>query len=188
MADNYCFRSALNGFNRCDVLTYIDSLLQKMTAENAAVSELEKKLADAECKIDELQKQLESSAEEKNSKCTDCSIEKVLEARLGAAMLDAKRFSEILVKEANDRASGLFSQAADSASATAVKSGEIAEKIKEVKKELDTAVDSLIENMVTVTASLEGFKDSVKNESKNFNFLTEFSSAADKCASDEKSE
>lgn len=256
MAENFSFRSSMNGFNRNDVIAYVERILAekadlqmqlvntqkymeeaknelKTSAEkwkkeidesdmekDAEIARLRNELAERKADIDTLRgviaqsdekeklKDSEISAEKEllrakeghykteieqlklkikelenenavalskqNDKCSECDIAKVYEARLGAAMLDAKRFSEILVKEANDKASGLFADAFSSAHATSVKAGEIAESITDISNQFNVSFKVLLDNMNVLGKALDSFKNDVKVTGEKFDFTTEF--------------
>ncbi len=256
MADNISFRSSMNGFNRNDVIAYIDIVLKEKAELQIKVAALEKDLEDtkAKCeeeinncknsvldsaagneetiakleaelvdrktdnetlraviaqanekerlkdseiaaekelliakenqykaeieqlkaKISELENDKSDAENKQNEKCADCDIAKVYEARLGAAMLDAKRFSEILVKEANDKASDLFADAFSSAHATSVKAGAIAESITDISNQFNVSFKVLLDNMKALGSTLDSFKKDVKITGEKFDFTTEF--------------
>ncbi len=256
MAENISFRSSMNGFNRNDVMAYVERILAekaelqlqlantqkyisdvkdelKTSAENwkkavdeseqekdSEISRLQAELAERKADIDTLRgviaqtdekeklKDSEISAEKEllkakedhykteieqlkarikelesvnadvmskqNDKCSECDIAKVYEARLGAAMLDAKRFSEILVKEANDKASDLFADAFSSAHATSVKAGAIAESITDISNQFNVSFKVLLDNMNVLGKALDSFKNDVKITGEKFDFTTDF--------------
>lgn len=244
MADNISFRSSMNGFNRSDVMTYIDAILTEKAELALQVSNLEKQLADTkqECEekvnnykdtvlnsalnneatISRLEKELIEVKEERdslksdaeklnvelaqketafsarecellaeiegmkskandlenknNDKCANCDVAKVYEARLGAAMLDAKRFSEILVKEANDKASALFDDAFASAQLTSEKAGAIAQSITEISNQFNVSFKVLLDNMRVLGNTLNSFKSDIRITGEKFDFTTEFES------------
>lgn len=218
MADNYSFRSSMNGFNRNDVMSCIESILNEKNAveikvasleakiaeleekcsalekdkteliaekdikvstcekQNAQIAVLEKQLSDSDSEIENLRFQLSkvNAASSEKEMCAECELARVYEARLGAAMFDAKRFSEILVKEANDKASSLFASAYTSADVTAEKAKEISAEISEINKQFNSAFSKLLENMTNLGHSLDGFKNEVKATGAEYNFSTEF--------------
>ena len=244
MADNISFRSSMNGFNRSDVMTYIDAILTEKAELALQVSNLEKQLADTkqECEekisnykdtvlnsalnneatVSRLEKELAETKEERdalkadfeklnseiadkeaafkerenallaeiedmkskasdlenatNDKCANCDVAKVYEARLGAAMLDAKRFSEILVKEANDKASALFDDAFSSAQLTSEKAGAIAQSITEISNQFNVSFKVLLDNMRVLGNTLDSFKTDIKITGEKFDFTTDFES------------
>lgn len=181
MSETYNFRTSLNGFNRSDVLNYIDTLLKEKEAISKEINARNDQIDSLENEINSLKKELEylkNELENNNSataKCDDCDISKKYEARLGAAMFDAKRFSEILVKEANDKASALFSEAYDSADKTASGVQKIAHDIVNINSQFNQSFKSLLDNMNALAKSLEAFKKETKVSGKKFNYSTEFS-------------
>ncbi len=177
----YSFRSSMNGFNRNDVIAYIDTVLAEKVEIEKKVAELEKEIEELHAANDTL-KEIIVDEEKKNekelkNKCEECDLAKVYEARLGAAMLDAKRFSEILVKEANDKASGMFSKAYNSASDTLEKATEISEDIVRINKQFNDSFRGLLENMKSLNASLDSFKCEVKKTGSSFDYKTDFTPA-----------
>lgn len=251
MAENISFRSSMNGFNRNDVMAYIDTVLAEKAELQIKVAAIEKDIdvIKAECEeeisnskntvlnfaetvakleeeLSELKKDNESlravvsqanekellknseiaaekellgarenqykaeieelkakiselenektEADNHTDKCADCDIAKVYEARLGAAMLDAKRFSEILVKEANDKASDLFADAFSSAHATSVKAGAIAQSITDISNQFNVSFKVLLDNMKALGSTLDSFKNDVKLTGEKFDFTTDF--------------
>ena len=265
MADNISFRSSMNGFNRNDVMAYIDTLLAEKSELQIKVAAIEKDIdsikaaceeeisnsknsvlnfaetvAKLETELEELktdneilravvaqanekellknseiaaEKELlgakeakykseieqhkaeleqahleierlnakvfaleteKEAADKQADKCAECDIAKIYEARLGAAMLDAKRFSEILVKEANDKASDLFADAFSSAHATSVKAGAIAQSITDISNQFNVSFKVLLDNMKALGSTLDSFKNDVKLTGEKFDFTTEF--------------
>lgn len=176
MTENFPFRSSMSGFNRNDVIQYIDEMFaEKAKAENR-IAELEKEVNALKTDNANLRHIIDEQSEKINSasKCNECEIVKVYEARLGAAMLDAKRFSEILVKEANDKAASLFADAFASADKTSVKAKDIAHNISEINKQFDISFKLLLDNMNMLGKSLESFKSEVKATGDMFDFSTDF--------------
>lgn len=144
--------------------------------QNSQIAELEKQLSDADSEIENLRFQLSkvNEASSEKEKCAECDLARVYEARLGAAMFDAKRFSEILVKEANDKAASLFASAYSSAGATSEKAKEISAEISEINKQFNASFSKLIENMHNLDKSLEGFMSDVKTTESAYSFSTDF--------------
>lgn len=253
MAENISFRSSMNGFNRCDVMSYIDKILTEKAELALQISNLERQLADVKSECDEkvnsykdtvlnsalnneatisrlenevsalkaeadelkntisklnekeaqqgdslaaeraklLEKEAQLNAElekvnaravelekQQNDKCSYCDVAKVYEARLGAAMLDAKRFSEILVKEANDKASALFDDAFSSAQLTSEKAGAIAQSITEISNQFNVSFKVLLDNMKVLGKTLDSFKTDIRITGEKFDFTTEFEAFA----------
>ncbi len=217
MAENYSFRSSMNGFNRNDVMACIEGILNEKNAAEikaasleariaeledkctaleknktelisekdvkaaayekqlAQIAQLEGKLAEAESEIKSLRGQISAvSVAQEKEKCSECDLSKVYEARLGAAMFDAKRFSEILVKEANDKASSLFASAYASANETSEKAKVISDEISAINNQFNASFGKLLENMSNLGKSLEGFMSDVKKTEAVYDFSTDF--------------
>ncbi len=177
MSESYSFRSSINGFNRTDVLAYIESILNEKAGLAAKISSLEESIAEIRADNEKLLKELDEKKQlaDSGDKCTDCDISKKYEARLGAAMLDAKRFSEILVKEANDKASELFKDAYASADVTSVKVQNLSHDIVDINNQFNQSFKLLLDNMNSLAKSLESFKKDTKVSGNKFNFSTDFS-------------
>lgn len=176
MIENYSFRSAMNGFNRSDVIQYVDKILREKARSDSRIDDLEKEIKLLESDNATLKRIIVGQEEriKSNSKCDDCEVVKVYEARLGAAMLDAKRFSEILVKEANDKAAALFADAFASAEKTSEKAKDISANIAEINNQFDVSFRLLLDNMNILGKSLESFKNDVKATGSMFDFATDF--------------
>lgn len=191
MGAAYSFRSAMNGFNRNDVISYIDSIISEKVETEKKISELEKQIEELQSANDTLREIIveeeKKSEKERADKCEECELAKVYEARLGAAMLDAKRFSEILVKEANDKASDMFSKAYNSASDTSEKATEIAENIVKINKQFNESFNVLLANMKSLTDSLSVFKVEVKKTGASFDYKTDFTSEDNRVKSEHMS-
>lgn len=172
MSESYSFRSSINGFNRSDVLSYIEEMLNEKAELATKISSLEEEVAEIKAHNENLQKALEVNSEEK---CSDCDVSKKYEARLGAAMFDAKRFSEILVKEANDKASKLFSDAYVSADVTAAKVQKLSHDIVDINGQFNQSFKMLLDNMNSLAKSLDSFKKDSKESGNKFNYTTDFS-------------
>lgn len=240
MANEVSFRNAINGFNKADVMDYIEGLLQK---ENKSVgveallrsktAELQSQLSKAAQEKERLSKEKDESASElqncrialekaqsarqeaeealRNLKaefenyktertdevsadrqtdkadnampdiacvipdaCTNCDKAKLYEAQLGAAMLDAKRFSEILVKEANDKVSRLLDSAGECALDTAKKAQFIADDVKRLTNNFNAVYTQLYKQMSTLVENLDGFAREAGVSGNNYSYHTEF--------------
>lgn len=160
MSENYSFRSSMNGFNRNDVIAYIDNLIREKTELEEQVARLREEISGLNSTNDTLRGIIvdETKKGEEVNKCDECDIAKVYEARFGAAMLDAKRFSEILVQEANEKVSELFSNACKSADDTLTKAKEISQNIEEITKSFNQSFSALGDNLKAIEESVSAFK------------------------------
>ena len=129
MSENSSFRSAFKGFNREDVISYIAELMERISAAEKNAEAMQGRLEGLESESAGLRDQFEEAVRQRDALAGECarlekerdeqikrcavlerkcaefdSLSKSTEEKLGAAMLDAKRFSEMLVQEANERA------------------------------------------------------------------------------------
>ncbi|MCH5198378.1 MAG: DivIVA domain-containing protein [Oscillospiraceae bacterium] len=162
MADNIYFRTSINGFNKADVLQYIKGLIDK-NAELASEIEALKK------ELDEQKQLAEENAQNAPEVLPDENdIEKLSEQKLGRVMYDARRFSDLIVKEATDRADFIFANATDS-------SDNLAEQVNALKKEAESfssdfssALAEITKKLSSLGNSLSDFRNEVEEQKKNF--------------------
>lgn len=196
MSDNYSFRSAVNGFNRSDVINYISGILDENKNLKSRVSELEDSLAMQ--KVLMKNTEAESVKEEKPPVAdpvpapapAEEPVKKVIEkdslteqmrlleekydARLGAAMMDAKRFSDLLVKEANDKTAALFVDSSYEAKRSSEKAVAISEEIERTISEFNSVFSSLQKNMKAVAEKLNHFSDETAENSEKYVYTSQF--------------
>ena len=200
MTDTSSFRSAFNGFNREDVVSYISGILEKLTASDKANAELQAVLEQKTGEYDSLYNERNALAQElsvlkaqyasleqacktlldKNEELNDRCAEYAKtayanELKLGAAMLDAKRFSEMLVKEANDRAGDVYQNAYDSVSRSTESAREIDEKMQALTVDFEQSMGELRRNMGKLIGSMTSFSDSAKDKGAKFLYDSGFS-------------
>ena len=141
----------------------------------------ENELLKAECaaKGDEAEAARKELAEEKK-KCDGCDIARKAEAKLGATMLEAKRFSESLVNDAQSRVKSVFDAASLKASSAANTAGQISDKLFEVLKMCNDTVsgvaknvDGIKEMLASFDASLADLSDVTVNNDNVFEFVEE---------------
>lgn len=200
MTDNVSFRSAFNGFNREDVVGYIAGLMEKIKTYEIQALELKKRADDLEEEAALRQQTCEALEEEKQreadlraaleEKCASQkerieALEKQVgeserlsrrnEVRLGAAMLDAKRFSEMLVQEANDRAGNVYRIAGESVTESAARAREIKEQMKALTEEFERTMGSLRKNMNELIDGMDDFNEEIKDNGAKFLYQSDFS-------------
>ena len=122
MAEKNTFRSALNGFNREDVVHYIEYLNSKHTAQ---INQLESENAELRSKLEALQAQ-PAAADEEVAPCPDCdALQQQLDAALAeieelknvpegdvtAQELEAYRRAEKAERAAKERSEQIYRQA-----------------------------------------------------------------------------
>ena len=200
MTENVSFRSAFNGFNREDVVGYIAGLMEKIKAGEAEAQELKNKAGEQEHAVAEWQMKYETLEAEKQrqadllaaleEKCASQksrieALEEQLgesdrrsrnnEVKLGAAMLDAKRFSEMLVQEANDRAGNVYRIAGESVTESTARAKEIKDQMKALSEEFERTMGSLRKNMNELIDGMDDFNEEIKDNGAKFLYQSEFS-------------
>ena len=162
MEESAVFRNAINGFNKTDVLDYVKDILEKntrLTAENEALrKELEEQKTLAE-------ENARGKAPEQHS---ETDIEKLSEQKLGKVMYDARRFSDLIVSEANEKADSIFANASRS-------SEKMLEQVNSLKSEADefsaaffAGLKSISERLDALGASLTDFSAKTEDEKSGF--------------------
>ena len=144
------FRSSINGFHRGDVIDYIKKLLDdtaalknqlnEARAENAA---LKKDLAQKERQIEEIQKERQG------------------EELLGRTMCDARRFSDTLVQEANDKAADILDNAAIAATDVSARLNDVSAQAQALKQCFNTAMTSIDRQLSKLYEKLTEFEEDV---------------------------
>ncbi len=163
MSDNITFRSAFGGFNRTDVINYIKDLIALKEENERKLDSLEGKLADDRRVIDELNQKVQNAAD-----CANCDLAKQNEVKIGAAMMDARRFSDLIVDEANEKSAKMYEAAAVDAYSSAEKATELADKIKSTAEEYANAFNSLLEKMMSLSNALGEFGNNVTGKKNEF--------------------
>ena len=101
------------------------------------------------------------------------------EVKLGEAMLDAKRFSEMLVQEANDRAGEVYRNAYESVSRSADSAREIDARMKELSGAFERTMGELRRDMFQLIDRMAAFTDSAKDNGARFLYRSEFTGEND---------
>ncbi len=169
MREDMKFRNAVNGFNKTDVMNCIESLLKENAEQKKRIKELEEQLCDC-------QATLAHAKEETNNKdmCAECDAAKVAQAQLGAAMMDAKRFSELILKEANDKSAQVLNKAlSDVTDATETANG-LSDSLKTAKENFAVTLDSLQDELATIILSFMDFKTELEKKGEKFIYSTDF--------------
>jgi cell division septum initiation protein DivIVA len=150
MSEMPSFRSALNGFNRKDVVNYLKTLLD----ENA---DLLSKLAETQNEVAQKNAELELV----NAQLSEAKAERQNEQMLGRAIYDARRFSDILLKEANEQADAMLKNAADTASDFSRSVDALSEETVDFSSLFADAMGDIQDKLVSLNESLEAFRSQV---------------------------
>lgn len=170
MAENYAFRSAINGFHRGDVISFLEKLLNENTALKEEAAALKESANARQAEIEELKKQLEEAGK-KNERG-----ERVDTALLGAAMYDVRRFSDLIIREANYTAFSMFDRTADFAQNAGGRTNELSAAVSALADRVKQTLAELENGMVALGVELETFRAAVKDDQTSF--MQEFSNKA----------
>ena len=204
MAENTSFRSAFKGFNREDVVGYIAGLMEKISAAEKNAEELQSQLNEKETEYAALKEERDGLLREKDELTDRCAAlerereeqaqhseeldrkcreydkaSKDSEVKLGAAMLEAKRFSEMLVQEANDRANAVYRDAFASVTASADEAKSVETQMKALSEQFEKSMGELRKNMGGLIDRMAEFSKSAEKIGGKFEYRSEFSENAD---------
>ena len=172
MREEMKFRTAVNGFNKSDVMHCIEKLMAEKKEQKKTIKKLEEELQT--CK-DELDRCSTEAANAKKSDCENCEAAKMAQAQLGAAMLDAKRFSEMLLKDANDKAASVINNAAASVALSTESANMLAEELKQAKDKFNTTLESLQETLSGIILEFMDYQQNLDSQGGDFKYNTDFS-------------
>ena len=169
MREDMKFRTAVNGFNKSDVMTCIESLLKETAEQKKKIKELEAQLCDCQASLAQAKEETQNK-----DMCAECDAAKVAQAQLGAAMMDAKRFSELILKEANDKSAQVLNMALKDATEATENANALSASIKTAKKNFTSTLDNLQDEMETVILSFMAFCSDIEKKREKFNYSTDF--------------
>lgn len=159
MAESHRFRSAIGGFNRQDVVQYIEYLNAKHTAQvNQLTSEveflrqqLERQQGDPAERIAQLEEKCAALEQERDAALADQSTQNVTDAEL-----EAYRRAERTERNAKERAEQIYRQATGTlADATA--------RIDDAAVQLGTTADSVKQQLSLLQSAIENSKASLQD-------------------------
>lgn len=187
MQENFSFRTSFKGFNREDVINYINKILEESSDNISRIASLESEIAGLNVQLSDLKLSNERlTAENRNlieekeyeqkraESYADKSLEEKYEARLGSALMDAKRFSDLLIQEANDKCSTLFSSASEAADKSSVVAKAISEELQKVSVSVSSTLSILTKNMRLISDSLKNFSNEAESKKEQFDFHSDF--------------
>lgn len=175
MGSDNVFRSAVfGGFNKADVINYINMLQNDMAAlknqldglnkaynEQSAISRkvpvLEEELKKREQVFEEnsqLKEKIASLESEKENLNTEYEKVKAAETQLGAAFVDARRYSDKIVSAAKDRASSVSKEASDDITAKAQQIRSVASDADKLSAEFAKKMDELSRSISALSSKM----------------------------------
>ena len=170
MLEDKKFRNAVNGFNKSDVMACIETLMQEIANQKKKIKALEDELFLSRSALEEVKKENQNK-----DICAQCDAAKAAQAQLGAAMLDAKRFSEMLLKDANDRAAQVLNNAAIEIEDSTATANALSDALKTAKENFTGTLDSLQEELSGIILSFMDFRADLDKKGQDFRFTTDFS-------------
>ena len=157
------FRSALNGFNREDVVNYIEYINNRHTAE---VEQLKNQLQEAKGSVSEevvadLQVQLDAALQrcaelEEKLSVKEADSNRELEAYRRAE--EAERLAKIRAQDIYDQANTALSTATAMAESAAEEFNQVAERTSQQLKEYQAAISATVNSFKSVAASMNAVK------------------------------
>lgn len=163
MAVTQRFRSAFNGFNREDVVNYIEYLNNHHTAQLAQLNNQlqEAKGAVSADEVTGLQAQLDAALQ----RCAELEEQLSVKEATVSKELEAYRRAEEAERKANERAHAIYAQAqtalADAtamAEAAAEEFNQVAERTTQQLKEYQTSIAATVSSFKAAASSLNAVK------------------------------
>lgn len=163
MATTQRFRSALNGFNREDVVNYIEYLNNR---HNSQLEQLNNQLQEAKgavCAevVDDLQAQLDAAL----ARCAELEEKLSVKEASTARELEAYRRAEEAERRANERARDIYAQAQNAldgatamAEAAAEEFNQVAERTTQQLKEYQGSIAATVDSFKSAAASLNAVR------------------------------
>ena len=163
MATFQNFRSALNGFNREDVVNYIEYLNNR---HNAQLEQLNNQLQEVKGAVsadvvDDLQAQLDAAL----ARCAELEEKLSVKEASTNRELEAYRRAEEAERKANERAREIYAQAQTAldgatamAEAAAEEFNQVAERTTQQLKEYQNSIAATVSNFKSAAASLNAVK------------------------------
>lgn len=182
MSSDFIFRkAAFGGFNRDDVLAYIAQLkqreqelenaLQKVQQENQMLRQqsdtiragYEEKIATLEAGHKDELSRIQNEYEEalQNAK-NDALAERSAEERVGSAMLDVRRYADLLLHETCDKIDKMSDDADSAAAKTLARIFDISSGIRTFSDKLNNILKDLVDENEQICRELTDFKGSLK--------------------------
>lgn len=182
MSSDFIFRkAAFGGFNRDDVLAYIaqlkqkeqelESTLQKVQEENQTLRQqtdairtgYEEKIATLEAGHKEELSRIQNEYEEalQNAK-NDALAERSAEERVGSAMLDVRRYADLLLHETCDKIDKMSDDADSAAAKTLARIFDISSGIRTFSDKLNSILKDLVDENEQICRELTDFKGSLR--------------------------
>ena len=186
MSSDFIFRKAtFGGFNRDDVISYINTIKQnedKLTSEinekSNLINELNEKLT---CEQEEREK-IKKEYEDKISQLNESHINEIerikneyeekiqngiladrsAEERVGSAMIDVRRYADLLIQETCDKINKMSDDADNATAKTLSRVLDISSGIQTFSDKLNSILKDILEENENICKELTGFKGTLR--------------------------
>ena len=186
MPSDYIFRKAtFGGFNREDVIAYISKLMADAENYRLAIdnyekqnAELRNRLAQSEIFIENIKKEHESEiasleesykAKEENIRNeyeeklqNEILADRSAEAKVGTAMIDVRRYADLLISETCDKIDKMADDADAATAKTLSRVLDISSGIQTFSDKLNAILTDILSENEEICKELTGFKGSLK--------------------------
>ena len=186
MSSDFIFRKAtFGGFNRDDVISYInnqkineDNLTTQINEKNNLITELNEKITCAQ----EEKEQIIEEYEEKIALLNESHINEIesikneyeekiqngiladrsAEERVGSAMIDVRRYADLLIQETCDKIEKMSDDADNATAKTLSRVLDISSGIQTFSDKLNSILKDILEENENICKELTGFKGTLR--------------------------
>ena len=164
MDQTIAFRSSLFGFNREDVIDYIKHLMEENARFRERIGAFETEVKSKIAETEEIRAKLA----ETETKCRELENDRMDTSKIGAALVDARRFSDLLCAEAKEKASEMFVHTAEASDFSAEKALSLAEEMSKLRDRLFEMMVDAESSLSTLGGDLRSFYESVMTDNEAF--------------------
>lgn len=186
MSSDFIFRKAsFGGFNRDDVISYInnmklneDTLRAQIAEKDNLIAELNEKIACNQNETEQIKKEyeekiiqlneshineIESIKNEYEEKIQNGILaDRSAEERVGSAMIDVRRYADLLIQETCDKIEKMSDDADNATAKTLSRVLDISSGIQTFSDKLNSILKDILEENETICKELTGFKGTLR--------------------------
>lgn len=186
MSSDFIFRKAsFGGFNRDDVISYInnmklneDTLRAQIAEKDNLIAELNEKIACNQNETEQIKKEyeekiiqlneshineIESIKNEYEEKIQNGILaDRSAEERVGSAMIDVRRYADLLIQETCDKIDKMSDDADNATAKTLSRVLDISSGIQTFSDKLNSILKDILEENETICKELTGFKGTLR--------------------------
>lgn len=186
MPSDFIFRKAtFGGFNRDDVISYLnsrkneeDNLTNQLNEKNTQITELNEKINSAKEEKEQIIKEyeekiallneshineIESIKNEYEEKLQNGILaDRSAEERVGSAMIDVRRYADLLIQETCDKIEKMSDDADNATAKTLSRVLDISSGIQTFSDKLNSILKDILEENEAICKELTGFKGTLR--------------------------